>query len=145
MFFGVNNIDIMDEFIEKPSVLLFVGKPGKGKSNAIKWFILKHSVDIKMYNFGIVFARTKFNEDYYYIDNRFVYGNYDQNILTQYLNNLQMYRMKNKKPPARNFVIFDDLIGLLGKNDPFLINFFGTHRHTNTDVYLATQHLNTGG
>jgi hypothetical protein len=36
------------------------------------------------------------------------------------------------------------LIGLLGKNDPFLINFFGTHRHTNTDIYLATQHLNTG-
>jgi hypothetical protein len=99
MFFGVNNIDIMDEFIEKPSVLLFVGKPSKGKSNAIKWFILKHSVDIKMYNFGIVFTRTKFNEDYDYIDNRFVYGNYDQNILAQYLNNLQMYRMKNKNHP----------------------------------------------
>ena len=45
-------------------------------------------------------------------------------------------------PP--NFVLFEDLIGLIRKQDPFLISFFGSHRHTNTHIIFAFQHLNTG-
>lgn len=131
------------KLLEKPSVLLLVGKPGKGKSNAIKWFILKHTLNDKLYKFGIVFTRTKFNEDYNYIDQNFVYDNYSGDVLKSYLDKLQQQKMQKQEIP-RNFVIFDDLIGLLSKSDPFLTNFFGTHRHTNTDIYLATQHLKTG-
>ena len=132
-----------NNLLERPMVMLLVGKPGRGKSNTIKYMILRHTVDKPIYKFGIVFTRTKFNDDYNYVDERFVFDNYDEEVLRNYLDTIEKYKKKTGESP-RNFVIFDDMIGLLSKFDPFLTNFFGTHRHFGSDIYLATQHLNTG-
>ena len=35
----------------------------KGKSNAVKYFVLKNAIERDIYKFGICFTRTKFNED----------------------------------------------------------------------------------
>ena len=133
--------------LRSPSCLLFVGRPKRGKSNAIKHIILKHSLDkfpeSAKYEFGIVFTRTSFNNDYSFIPDEYVFDGYDESVLEKYLEGLKGEIAKGNKVPA-NYVIFDDLIGLLNKHDPFLINFFGTHRHTNTHIYLATQHLKSG-
>ena len=133
--------------LSTPSVLLFCGKPNKGKSVAIKFTILKHTLDkfqgCAKFQFGIVFTRTSYNSDYDFIPSDYVYDGYDEDILRQYLDGLKS-EIENGKSVPPNFVVFDDLIGLLSKNDPFLTNFLGTHRHTNTYIFLATQHLKTG-
>ena len=133
--------------LSEVSCLLFVGKPKKGKSNAIRYIILKNSLDkfkgSAKYEFGICFTRTKFNGDYDFLPEEYVYDGYDEEVLERYLKALEEQISQGKKVPA-NFVIFDDLIGLLSKNNPFLTNFLGTHRHTNTHIFLATQHLKTG-
>lgn len=132
-----------DDLLKKPAIMLFVGKPARGKSNAIKYFIIKNAVERKRYQFGLVFTRTKFNKDYDYIDPKYVIGGYDEDVLKRYLSAIEN-KLEQGKEVGRNFIVFDDLIGLLSKHDKFLINFFATHRHTKTDVYMATQHLNTG-
>lgn len=133
--------------LSKNACLLFVGKCNKGKTNGIKFLLQKHSLDnfkgCAKYQFGIVFTRTKFNHDYDFLPDEYVIEGYDQEILARYLQGLEDEISKGKKTP-KNFVVFDDLIGLLSKNDPFLTNFLATSRHTNTHIYLATQHLKTG-
>lgn len=133
--------------LRHPACILLCGKPRKGKTNCIRFLIQKHSLDrfqgCAKFEFGICFVRTKFNHDYDFLPDEYVYEGYDQEVLEQYLNGIQESVAQGNKAPA-NFVIFDDLIGLLSKNDPFLINFFGLHRHTNTTILLATQHLKSG-
>ena len=132
--------------LSTPSCLLFVGKPNKGKSNCIRYLITKNSLDkfkgSAKFQFGIVFTRTKFNHDYDFLPDEYVFEGYDENVLRQYLEGIQQHVADGNKPPA-NFVVFDDLIGLLSKNDPFLTNFLGTMRHTSTYIFLAAQHLKT--
>ena len=128
----------------RPRVVLCVGRPGKGKTNATKWMIYKNSIDdrSKIFQFGIVFTRLKY--DYDYLPEEHVHeGGYDENVLSQYLEGIRYHRDKTNEI-IPNFVVFDDMIGLLSKHDPFLINFFATHRHYGTSIFLNTQHLNTG-
>ena len=133
--------------LSSPSCILFVGKPKKGKTNALRFIILKNSLEkfkgSANYEFGIVFTRTSFNSDYDFIPSEYVYDGYDEDVLRQYLDGLKEQINKGHKIPA-NYVVFDDNIGLLSKSDAFLTNFLGTHRHTNTHIFLATQHLKTG-
>ena len=133
--------------LSKEAVLLFCGKPRRGKTNAIRFLLTKHSLDkfqgCANYQFGLVFTRTKFNHDYDFLPDEYVIEGYDEEILAKYLQGLEDAIAKGQKAP-KNFIVFDDLIGLLSKNDPFLTNFLSTARHTNTQIYLATQHLKTG-
>ena len=134
--------------LSSPAVLLFCGKQKRGKTNALRYILLKNSLDkfkgSAKFEFGIVFSRTgTFNGDYDFIPNEYIYDTYDDSILEQYLSGLKTEMQNGKKIPA-NFVVFDDMISLLSKTNPLLTNFFGTHRHTNTYIFLATQHLKTG-
>ena len=130
-----------------PSCILLVGKPRRGKTNAIRFLLIKHSLDkfkgSAGFEFGLVFTRTKFNHDYDFLPDDYVIEGYDEEVLMKYLEGLEQEIAKGNKVPP-NFIVFDDLIGLLSKNNPFLTNFLGTHRHTNTHIFLATQHLKTG-
>ena len=134
--------------LSSPSCVLLVGKPKLGKTSALKFTLLKHSLDnfygCAKYEFGIVFSRSKFTGEYDFIGNdEYVYEDYDEAILQRYIDGLKNMVEQGKPVPA-NFVVFDDMIGLLQKRTPFFINFLGTHRKTNTTIFLATQHLKTG-
>lgn len=133
--------------LKYPSCILLCGKPRSGKSACIKFLLLKHSLDnfkgAANFEFGLVFTRTKFNGDYNFLPDSYVIEGYDEEVLMKYLQGLENEIANGKKIPP-NFIVFDDLIALLNKNNPFLLNFFGTHRHTNTHIFLATQHLKTG-
>ena len=132
--------------LSKPgNVMLFVGSQGKGKTNGVRYCLLKHSVDIKLYELILVFTQTKFDGEYDFVPDNMVIEGYQQPVLKAFLKTLskQIDKKSGKKAP-RNAIVFDDLIGLLNKHDKFLINFFGTIRHFSTDVYLPVQHLNTG-
>lgn len=123
----------------KPQVILAVGKPRRGKSHLIKYLILKNTVDNKIFQFGIVFTRTKWDSDYKYIPKQHVFEGYQPEVLKLYLEHLT--EMKNPPP---NFVVFDDLLGALNNNDGELQNFIISHRHYNTTIFLAAQFLNKG-
>ena len=131
---------------EKPgNVILLCGKQGSGKTNAVRHLLLKHTVDLKIYDVILVFTQTKFDGEYDFLPDNMVVEGYNEQILQSFLQLLSSQIDKKKGTTApRNAIVFDDLIGLLSKHDPFLINFFGTLRHFSSDVYLPVQHLNTG-
>lgn len=119
-----------------PQVVVCVGKPKRGKSNATKWMILKNSVDKRVFKYGIVFTRTSFNQDYNYVPDKYVYSEYDPEILQSFINGISEL---DKKESC--FVIFDDQQGLLNRNDPTLVNFISIHRHLNCTIIFNFQYL----
>ena len=127
----------------KAKCLVLVGACGKGKSNSMRYILLKNMVDRKYFKFGLVFTKTKFSNEYNFLPDKYIIDGYSEEVLSKYLDKLRKYKKKHKKVPP-NFVIFEDLIGLIRKQDPFLISFMGSHRHTNTMCGFLFQHLNTG-
>ena len=131
-----------------PTVSLFVASPRKGKTNCIKHQIMVNSYfsedDKTKFQFGIVITGSKFNNDYKYIPEDYVFEWDDhEEALENYLNTLQQMKEDYGKIPP-NFVIYDDTVGLMSKFDGQLNNFFSVHRHYNCHVFIAVQHLNTG-
>ena len=126
----------MELNFENPQVVVCVGKPKRGKSWTTKYLILKNSVDNKIFKYGIVFTRTKWNHDYDYVPDQYVYDTYDPEILENYLEGLQ-----NAETIEPNFVVFDDQQGLLNRNDPVLQNFVACHRHFKCSVFWNFQYL----
>ena len=133
------------DFTKPGNVFLLCGKQGSGKTNAVRYCLLKNTVQNKIYEVVIVFTKTKFDGEYDFVPDNMVVEGYREEVLKEFFKTLSGQINKKKKTKApRNAIVFDDLIGLLSKHDPFLINFFGTLRHFNSDVYLPVQHLNTG-
>ena len=126
----------MELDFENPQVVVCVGKPKRGKSWSTKFLIMKNTVDKKIFKFGIVFTRTKFNDDYNYIPDDYVYDTYDPEILENYLETLQ-----SADSIEPNFVVFDDQQGLLNRNDPILQNFVACHRHFKCSIFWNFQYL----
>ena len=130
-----NLTDVFD--FNVPQIVVCVGKPKRGKSTAVRWFILKNSVDNKIFKYGIVFSRTgKMSKDYNYIPEDYVYEHYDPLVLNQFIDGISKL---DDKPPC--FCIFDDQQGLLNRNDPTLLNFISIHRHLNCSIFFNFQYL----
>ena len=119
-----------------PQIVVSIGRPKKGKSNSTKYFILKNALERDIYKFGICFTKTKFNNDYNYLPEEYVYQGWDEETLQKYLNGLE-----NMEKRPRNFVIFEDLVSVIDRNNPTLANFISTHRHYNSDIYINSQYL----
>ena len=89
-----------------PQISVFLGKPKKGKSWALRWAVLKNTIDKKIFKYGIVFTRTKFNGDYDWLPDEYVYEDYDPMVLQQYLDGLKQLSEEELEP---SFIIFDDI------------------------------------
>ena len=126
----------MELNFENPQVVVCVGKPKSSKSWSTRYMILKNTIDRKIFKYGIVFTRTKWNDDYDYIPDDYIYTNYDSDVLQQYLDTLQ-----NADTIEPNFVVFDDQQGLLNRNDPILQNFVACHRHFKCSIFWNFQYL----
>ena len=123
-------------------VILNIGKTRSGKSMATKYMILKNA---HVFNFGIVFVSTKFNSGYNFLPDQYVFEEYRPEILENYIRLLENYREEYGKPPPKNFVIFDDMVGLLNGNDPFLNHIHTRLRHTSTFLFHNVQYIKGGG
>ena len=122
-----------------PQICVFLGKPKRGKSWALRHTILKHSVDKpKIFKYGIVFTRTKFNGDYDWLPDDYVYPDYDPMILQQYLDGLKELDPKDIEP---SFIIFDDIQGVLNSNDPVLTSLNACHRHFKISIFYCFQYI----
>ena len=131
-----------------PQVTLLIGSPRKGKSNAIKYFLLNQMLnpaipDEKKYKFGIVMTGSKFNNDYKYLPQDYVFEGVDHEELDNYLEALEEMKEESDYIPP-SFVCFDDLVGILSKFDGPLNNFFSKFRHYNVHLYISVQHISTG-
>ena len=122
--------------------ILNLGKTNSGKSNNTKYLILKHSLDKKEFKFGIVFVSTKFNGQYDYLPEKYVYEGYQENVLKNYMESLRKMREETGKKLPKNFVIFDDLVGLLDSRDNYLTHIHTVARHTSTFFIHNIQYIN---
>ena len=133
----------VDSLFDAPDGLaqLFVlcGKSGRGKSYFIR-FLLSDMLTNGKLKFGLVFTRTKFNKDYAFLPDKRVIEGYNEDILKKYVNNLRKIAEKDGSVEP-NFIIFDDLVGVLNNSTQWFSNFMSTFRHTNTTIFIAVQYL----
>jgi hypothetical protein len=120
-------------------LFVLVGKSGKGKSYFVR-YLLTDRLSRGIWKFGLVFTRTKFNDDYSFLPDKRVLEGYDENILRKYINNLRSIR-KEKGKIEPNFIVFDDLQGILNNSTNYFNNFLSTFRHTNTNILVCNQYL----
>lgn len=115
----------MDIFntLDFPSLILLVGSSNSGKSYLIQ-YLLKMGCLNNKFNFGMIFTATKYNQDFNFLPDKFVISGYNEKVLKQYLAKLEAYAkshpvtFQQKKQGIysnvpHNFVVFDDLIGLI--------------------------------
>ena len=123
----------------EPQICVYVGKPKSGKSYALRWNILKQTVDNKIFKHGLVFTKTKFNGDYTsYLPDEYVFEDYNPQILQQYLDGLKQLDEKDIEP---SFIIFDDIQGLLSSGDASLTQLVSNHRHFKISVFFCFQYI----
>ena len=123
-------------------VVLLQGKGGRGKSNALRYFLISNIVN-GIFEYGIVFTGSKMNDDFNFLPDNFVFEGFDTDTLESYIEFLEEQKKDKGKVPI-NFVVFDDLVNLLNTHDNFLNNFITKVRHYNTRIMIAVQHLNQG-
>jgi len=127
----------------KPSVILCIGRPRKGKSNMMKYLLLDGAVRQKQLQFGLIFCGTKYSGDYDFIPQEYVIEGYDENIFRKYVAKLRDMKKEGIEIPP-NFVVFDDLLGILSNDNGFLLNFIIQHRHFSCNIILNAQYINKG-
>jgi hypothetical protein len=133
----------MKDLFKEPNNLtqmyVLSGKSGRGKTTFIKYLIY-HLIQNENCKFGLVFVKTKFNDDYtsFLPSNRVIEG-FREDILKKYIHNLKKIKQKQGKIP-HSFIVFDDLIGVL-KPSMFLDNLYATFRHYKINLILSAQYI----
>ena len=137
--------DTDDDLIDfnRPRNTILVGKKHSGKTNLTRYLLLNYSIQKKKFKFGIVFTNTKFDEEYIFMPDEYIIQGYDKPVFMNYIKQLEDFSKKNKKRPPSNFMVFDDLVGVLREDKEF-INFICNHRHYSTSVFLSAQYLKKG-
>lgn len=149
--------DLLLDPRKAPVRVLLLGSSGSGKSYLLKYLMLylyDLSMDGKdrkpMFDYGILYCPTAgLSRDYDYIPAKAKVRSFSIQKLSNYHEHLKKKcedeRAKNPdyKPPP-NFIIFDDLLGALGKDTNVFKNFVVTARHTNTSLFFTAQLLSQG-
>lgn len=133
----------MEDLIEYPSLILIVGKSKSGKSYLVRYLMYHACVESSppKFQFGIVFSSTKFNKNYDFIcGGKYVFDRFDMNLLDNYLTNLSKL-----KPIPPNFIILDDMLGIINWYDPRMLRLIACFRHTNTTLFICIQRANKVG
>lgn len=125
---------------KKPQVFIMVGKPESGKSHLVKSMIYDYQ-KAGYFKFIIAYVRTKFNHDYDYLPDQYVYESFDEDRLMKHIDKMREWRKKNNKPLPPNLVIFDDLLGDIDWYSPRMTNWLCSFRHTNTSIIMTAQYL----
>lgn len=120
-----------------PQVVTTIAKPRSGKTFAIRWMILKHTIDKRHFKYGIVFTRTgKWNKDWDFLPDQYVFEDYDPEILQSYLDGI-----KKQETIVPSFIAFDDIQGLLTSNDTVLTSLIACHRHFKISLFFCFQYI----
>jgi hypothetical protein len=130
---------------KKPAIMMFIGKPGSGKSHCIKSLLYSFQKN-KFFGFGMAFVATKFNHDYEYLPDELVSDQYTDKNLEKYINLIKKTILeKGKDAVPNNFIILDDLLGRIKFYSDEFTHFISTFRHTKTYVFISSQYLGAKG
>ena len=122
-------------------LFVFCGKSERGKTHFLKWLLVDQiQREINPIKTGIVFVKTKFKHSYDFVPDDKIFQGYDEEILTQYVTNLEaLYEQQGYLDPS--FLVFDDLLGVIDSTSHWFNNFMATYRHLNIHIFLAVQYL----
>jgi hypothetical protein len=139
------NFDIFKQ-AEKGAGELYVsvGKSRRGKTHFTRALLADQIArKVNPLKFGIIFVKTKFKHSYEVFEKQGyakVYEGYNEEILKQFVKNLkETYEHEGKVEP--NFVVFEDLVGILNNQSQWFINWISTYRHYNTSPFINVQYL----
>lgn len=125
-------------------IISFFGKPGSGKSHAIKYF-LSYVYARKLVDVVIVFTNTANNGFYQeFIDNKYVMMYNEKKLI-------KVWEAARRVAPQRSaprgslgtqiLLIFDDILGSINFNAPIWNEIAANHRHNNVSMLIASQSM----
>ncbi len=121
-----------------------IGKSRRGKTHFTRCLLADQiSRPDNPLKFGIVFVKTKFKHSYQDLEKKGlakVYQGYNEEVLKTFINNLEEVYKSTGSIPA-NYVVFEDLVGILNNQSQWFINWISTYRHFNTSVFINVQYL----
>ena len=133
------------KLLDRPSIILLVGRPASGKTTALK-AIIHQIVKMKKPYFGRFYVSTKFSGDFEFVSDEDVFENYTQEHLEEYVLKIKAWEKKNsKKKVPQNLLVIDDALGQINWCSKFWRNLISTHRHWGMSILVATQSLSAGG
>lgn len=122
-----------------PGIIMNIGKCGRGKSHLTRYLLNYYTCRKPVFTGGIVFCGS-INSDYDFLPPKYVFEGYDENKLKNWIAHLKGKKKELGDGMPHNFVVFDDLLGIL-QNSAFFMNFVSTYRHTNTTIFVNNQYL----
>jgi hypothetical protein len=121
--------------IQSKCLHLLVGTSKSGKSYLLR-YMLRSMLSARLFKFGLVFTATKFNGGYDWLPDKYVYVDFDMDVLLAYMN----FLVRIKIPPS--FIVFDDIISSLPLGTRLWSQFMATFRHYNITLFISTQYVN---
>ena len=84
------------KLLDRPSIILLVGRPASGKTTALK-AIIHQIVKMKKPSFGRFYVSTKFSGDFDFAPDQNVFEDYTQAHLEEYVLKIKAWKKKNVK------------------------------------------------
>jgi hypothetical protein len=124
---------------------IFVGKSERGKTHALKHLLYHNcSRELAPYQYGVIFMGSKFKHSYKFheLSKPYVriYEGFLLETLKAHIRNLEI-RFEKYGYVEPNFVVFDDLVGIMSNAGEWFQNWIARYRHLNTDLFGAVQYL----
>lgn len=146
-----DNVNIEDpiEMFKSPSgdgqLFVLVGKSERGKTHFLRWVLsnMMNATENRL-EFGIVFVKTKFTNSFQFLpkSRTMIVQGFNEHALKQFVLNLEkMYKKLGKARMPSNFVVFDDLVGVINNGSEWFTNWIATFRHLKTNIFTAVQYL----
>jgi uridine kinase len=82
--------------LDRPSIILLVGRPASGKTTALK-AIIHQIVKMKKPSFGRFYVSTKWSGDFDFAPDGDIFEDYTQDHLEQYVLKIKQWKKKNPK------------------------------------------------
>lgn len=132
----------MEFRLNLPASCLLIGESKSGKSHLLKCIMGVHA---NFFNYGVVFSSTCFNREYSYINDEFVFEDYDDDLVKKIMIKQRNFIDRSHSDPNLKipecFIIVDDNLGLMNlhkKGNTFDI-LFAKGRHFHISVFLCIQ------
>ena len=120
-----------------------------GTSKSGKSYLLRHMLSTMLRSgelkFGLVFTATKFTGAYNWLPDKYVYANFDMEVLAGWLAWLAKEKKKadaSGKELPHSFIVFDDIVDSLPLKTPAWKHFITKFRHWNITVFFTLQYPN---
>lgn len=127
-----------------PALIIINGTQGSGKSHFLKYLMRENSLGPTPFQFGIVFTNTAFEGSFPYIPKKYIFENFDENVLKN-LMNIQKNNVK-KGIVKQAFVIYDDCLDEPQQFHNETMKKLSTQlRHYNITMIITTQYAHILG